>query len=69
MSETTNTPEPEDLQGTFVGGTFGVTSTELQEQDTEGADAFSAVEGTEGEGADVEGVSSDVPPGQRNEPV
>lgn len=69
MTETTNTPEPEDLQGTFVGGAFGVTGTELHKQDEEGVEAFRAVEGLEDEGPDVEGVSTDVPPGERNEPV
>lgn len=67
MSETTNTPEPDDEQGTFVGGTFGGPESE---------DALTTAEGPEAQeqtgmelAGGVEDVSAQPSPGERNEPV
>lgn len=66
MSEHTGSPEElGEQQGTFVGGTFGTPepSPSAAEQ-TDPAD-----DGAQDAPADVEGVTDEEPPGERNEPV
>lgn len=67
MSETTNTPEPDDEQGTFVGGSFGPPATE------DPATTAAAPEAQEQTGMElaggVEDASTEPAPGERNEPV
>lgn len=57
MSETTNTPGPDDEQGTFVGGSFG-------HQGTEDATATAErLEAQEAAGLELAGGVEDLAPG------
>lgn len=93
MSEITGTPQPDEDEGTFVGGSFGQETTDGDgtedvggTEDVEAAgqdegrsltDVFAVgpvgratdVEGTDEDGADVEGTGTGIAPGERNEPV
>lgn len=96
MSETTNSPEPDDQpEGTFVGGSFGspedaarqedpdhgsprrsTTAQQLEAEEDSGAlaappatEEFISAPSDEGQGGDVEGITAEPAPGDRNEPV